>query len=61
MPAQLRETTMDPKKRTLLRVEIAEDDEIETRAAVDRLMGTKAEARFRFIQEHAPFAGELDV
>jgi topoisomerase-4 subunit B len=61
MPQQLRETTMDPKRRTLLRVEIAEDDEIETRAAVERLMGTKAEARFRFIQEHAPFAGELDV
>jgi topoisomerase-4 subunit B len=61
MPAQLRETTMDPKRRTLLRVEIAEDDEIETRAAVERLMGAKADARFRFIQEHAPFAGELDV
>ena len=61
MPQQLRETTMDPAKRTLLRVEIAEDDEIETRAAVERLMGSKAEARFRFIQEHAPFAGELDV
>ncbi|MGQ4272652.1 DNA topoisomerase IV subunit B [Terrihabitans sp. B22-R8] len=61
MPQQLRETTMDPKNRTLLRVEIAEDDEIETRGAVERLMGTKADARFRFIQEHAPFAGELDV
>ncbi len=61
MPQQLRETTMDPKKRTMLRVEIAEDDEIETRDTVERLMGSKAEARFRFIQEHAPFAGELDV
>lgn len=61
MPQQLRETTMDPKKRTLLRVEISEDDELETRNAVERLMGSKAEARFRFIQEHAPFAGELDV
>ncbi|MFC5068294.1 DNA topoisomerase IV subunit B [Flaviflagellibacter deserti] len=61
MPQQLRETTMDPKKRTLLRVEIAEDDEIETRNAVERLMGSKAEARFHFIQERAAFAGELDV
>jgi topoisomerase-4 subunit B len=61
MPQQLRDTTMDPKNRTLLRVEIAEDDEIETRNAVERLMGSKADARFRFIQEHAPFAGELDV
>ncbi len=61
MPQQLRETTMDPTKRTLLRVEIAEDDEIETRNAVERLMGSKAEARFHFIQERAAFAGELDV
>ncbi len=61
MPQQLRETTMDPKRRTLLRVEIAEDDEIETRAAVERLMGSKADARFRFIQEHAQFVNELDV
>ena len=61
MPAQLRETTMDPARRTLLRVEIAEDDEIETRAAVERLMGTKAEARFRFIQENAAFAEDIDL
>lgn len=61
MPQQLRETTMDPKRRILLRVDIAEDDEIETRSAVDRLMGTKPEQRFKFIQEHAAFVEEIDL
>jgi len=59
MPAQLKETTMDPGKRTLLRVAIAEDGE--TPDAVDRLMGNKPEARFKFIQEHAEFAHDLDI
>ena len=60
MPAQLKETTMDASKRTLLRVDVAEQQD-ETKAAVDALMGTKPEARFRFIQERAEFAGELDI
>jgi topoisomerase-4 subunit B len=60
MPAQLKETTMDPKKRTLLRVEIADGAEA-TKSAVDALMGAKPEARFRFIQENAEFAEELDI
>ena len=46
---------MDPKKRTLLRVDVL-DEEIATKDAVDALMGTKPEARFRFIQERAEFA-----
>ncbi|AYG66307.1 MULTISPECIES: DNA topoisomerase IV subunit B [unclassified Rhizobium] len=61
LPAQLKETTMDPSKRTLLRVEIDEVDFEGTRDAVDNLMGTKAEARFRFIQERAAFAEALDI
>ncbi|WP_349958299.1 DNA topoisomerase IV subunit B [Rhizobium sp. ZPR3] len=61
LPAQLKETTMDPSKRTLLRVEIDEVDFEGTRDAVDNLMGTKAEARFRFIQERAAFAEDLDI
>ena len=56
MPAQLKETTMDPTKRTLLRVESIEASEDATKAASSALMGTKPEARFRFIQEHAAFA-----
>ncbi len=61
MPAQLKETTMDPSKRTLLKVAIDEVDFEGTRDAVDSLMGTKADARFRFIQERAAFAENLDI
>jgi len=63
MPAQLKETTMDPGKRTLLKVMLLADDRADTDSSVERLMGTKAEARFAFIQEKAPFATEelLDV
>jgi topoisomerase-4 subunit B len=58
---QLKETTMDPAVRTLLRVVIDDAHASETKAAVDDLMGTKAEARFRFIQENAAFAKDLDI
>ena len=63
MAAQLKETTMDPKRRTLLRVMLATDDREGTADSVERLMGTKAEARFDFIQERAPYASteELDI
>ncbi len=61
LPAQLKETTMDPAKRTLLKVEIDDVDFEGTRTAVDDLMGTKPEARFRFIQERAVFADNLDI
>ena len=57
MAAQLKETTMDPKKRTLLQVRVMED----AGDAVERLMGNKPEARFAFIQERAAFAKELDI
>ena len=56
MAAQLKETTMDARKRTLLRVEVDEEDPEGTKASVDALMGTKPELRFRFIQERAEFA-----
>jgi topoisomerase-4 subunit B len=63
MPAQLKETTMDPAKRTLLRVQLLADDREGTADSVERLMGNKAEMRFAFIQEKAEFASEdlLDV
>jgi topoisomerase-4 subunit B len=63
MASQLKETTMDPKRRTLLRVQIKDDERKETAKSVERLMGNKAEARFEFIQERAEFADEemLDV
>ncbi len=55
----LKETTMDPARRTLLRVAIVADDRTATAEAVERLMGAKPEARFAFIQERAPKAVEL--
>jgi topoisomerase-4 subunit B len=58
--AHLRETTMDPKTRTLLRVKVI-DDRDETKSAVDRLMGNKPEARFEFITENASFVTDIDV
>jgi topoisomerase-4 subunit B len=63
MAAQLKETTMDRDKRTLLRVVLSESEKKPTQKTVERLMGTKAEARFEFIQEKAEFASEalLDV
>ncbi|WP_298728089.1 DNA topoisomerase IV subunit B [uncultured Ferrovibrio sp.] len=59
-PAQLKETTMNPKNRTLLRVQVLTDDVKETDDLVERLMGRKPELRFQFIQERAAFA-EVDV
>jgi topoisomerase-4 subunit B len=63
MASQLKETTMDPGKRTLLRVKVVADDRKGTDGSVERLMGNKPEARFEFIQEKAEFAGDemLDV
>jgi topoisomerase-4 subunit B len=54
----LRDTTMDPARRTLLRVAVVSDPE-GTADSVERLMGSKPEARFAFIQERAPRAREL--
>ena len=60
MPARdLRDTTMDPAKRTLLRVALVAQDSDATAEAVERLMGSKPEARFAFIQERAPKSLEL--
>jgi topoisomerase-4 subunit B len=61
LPAQLKETTMNPAKRTLLRVAVASDERPATADVVERLMGNKPEARFAFIQERAAFATELDI
>jgi len=61
MPAQLKETTMKPGARSLLQVEIAEDNRKETESIVERLMGKKPELRFQYIQENAEFATGVDV
>ena len=57
----LKDTTMNPATRQLIRVTIDEDVPGETGDLVERLMGKKPEERFRYIQENARFAGELDV
>ena len=67
-PQQLKETTMDPKKRTLLKVVVPHktteeeaEEALYTKNIVSRLMGTKPEYRFQFIQEHARFVENLDI
>ena len=61
LPAQLKETTMNPDTRTLLRVELIEDERKVVTRAVDQLMGNKPEARFRFIQDRAEFVTGADL
>lgn len=67
-PSQLKETTMAPEKRLLLRVLIPdprrEEDQHEfqlTADLVEQLMGSKPELRFQYIQEHAKFVDDLDI
>lgn len=57
----LKETTMDPRTRKLIRVSIDDDEGGETADLVERLMGKKPELRFEYIQENARFVEELDV
>ena len=57
----LKETTMDPSSRKLIRVSIDEDEPGQTGDLVERLMGKKPEKRFEYIQENARFVEELDV
>ncbi|MEP3047331.1 MAG: DNA topoisomerase IV subunit B [Roseibium sp.] len=61
LPKQLKETTMDPAKRTMMKVRVEEEAIGDTNDTVERLMGNKPEARFRFIQENAEFADDLDI
>lgn len=67
-PAQLKDTTMSRKNRTLIRVTVpgdhTDDEKIEAKATarlVEQLMGRKPELRFNYIQEHAQFVEDIDV
>ena len=60
-PMQLKETTMDPAKRTLLKVVAAPDERAATAELVESLMGRRPELRFAFIQERARTVEEVDV
>ena len=57
----LKDTTMNPATRKLIRVTIDEDEPGMTGDLVERLMGKKPELRFQYIQENARFVEELDV
>ena len=70
MPAQLKETTMNPETRILLRVTLPDASQSDSVGApaleqvdnlVEELMGKNADARFRFIQDRAEFATDLDI
>ena len=52
-PAALKETTMDPRKRTLLKVVLPPEERARTSELIEALMGRRPELRFRFIQENA--------
>lgn len=58
-PEQLWETTMDPKKRTVLQVHLREAEEADSIFTI--LMGDKVEPRRRFIEEHANLVRNLDL
>ena len=60
-PAQLKETTMDPAKRTLLKIVALPEQRAATAERVESLMGRRPELRFAFIQENAKSVEELDV
>ncbi len=60
-PSDLKSTTMDPGRRTLLKVVAAAEDRDETSTMVESLMGRRPELRFQFIQEHAKSVKLLDV
>ena len=59
MPKVLWETTLNPRTRRLLRVEVT--DQLMTDRVMNELMGKDASARFRFIMDRAEEAVELDV
>lgn len=61
MPAQLKETTMLPGKRTLLRIVIPLKGERKAKETVMKLMGNKPELRFEFIREKANLYDNLDI
>ena len=58
-PAELKETTMNPEKRTLLKVELA--DAIAADETFSILMGEKVEPRREFIEANAKYVSNLDI
>lgn len=61
MASQLKDTTMNPKTRKMIRITIDDDNLPSTEALVETLMGKRADLRFQYIQDHAQFIEELDI
>jgi DNA gyrase subunit B/topoisomerase-4 subunit B len=61
MPQTLKQTTLDPEKRRLLQVKIADDEKLVTEQTISELMGKDSSARYHFIMEHAGEVEELDL
>jgi topoisomerase-4 subunit B len=64
MPAdQLRQTTMDEQKRSLVQIKLQDEakETVKTEKLFDSLMGKKAESRYNFIQKNANFSNNLDI
>ena len=63
LAGQLKETTMDPAKRTLLQVQLLESEKQATAIVVEQLMGNRPEERFKFISERAQLVADelLDI
>jgi len=60
-PASLKETTMDPRRRTLLKVVLPPEERAKTSELIEALMGRRPELRFKFIQENAAKLDEAEV
>ena len=60
-PKQLKETTMDPKERKLIKVMVDAADLNTTSKLIEQLMGKSAEMRFQYITQNAKFVEELDI
>ncbi|WP_371398073.1 DNA topoisomerase IV subunit B [Fretibacter rubidus] len=61
MASQLKDTTMNPKTRKMIRITIDDDNLPSTEAMVETLMGKRADLRYQFIQDHAQFVADIDV
>lgn len=61
MASQLKDTTMNPKTRKMIRITIDDDNLPSTEALVETLMGKRADLRYQYIQDHAQFVEEIDI
>ena len=58
---ELQETTLDPETRTLLRVNMSDEDKTELDITFTTLMGDQVEPRREFIEQNARYVTNLDI